>query len=80
MFHRVLAIFGILLALFGVMVAPAVVTRWGRRRMLPIYSVHPDEGEVPRDLDDWTPVGFIDRTGPWEIREWLWMPRFRRVK
>jgi hypothetical protein len=80
MFNRFLAILGILFALFGVMVTPGFVTASSRRRLVPIQRIIPGEGDVPWDLTDWTPVGFIDKTGPWVKREWTWMPKFRRVK
>jgi hypothetical protein len=80
MFHRVLALTGIVLALFGMIVAPGIVTREARRRILALHSIHPDEGDVPWDLTGWIPVGFLDRTAFIPRPEWRWMPRFRRVK
>ena len=74
MITRILAILGILFALFGVIVAPRLITSSNRRRLTPLHRFHPDDGDVPWDLTDWIPVGFVERN------EWLWMPRLRRVK
>ncbi len=80
MFFRVFVIFSILLALFGVFIAPGIVTRGSRRRAHALHRFHPDEGKVPWDLTDWVPVGFVDREEIDVRREWRWMPRFRIVK
>ncbi len=80
MFYRLLAIIGILFALFGVMITPGFVTNASRRRLIPIQRIHPDSGDAPWDLTNWIPVGFIDKTSPWLIQEWKWMPKFKRVK
>lgn len=80
MFTRLLAILGITLALFGVLVVPTALTRAARRRALAIHRLHPDEGDTPWDLTYWIPVGMVDKRGPWVKREWFWAPGFRRVK
>jgi len=74
MLTRVFAIVGILFALFGVMVALGMLTSSYRRRIKPLHRLHPDEGDVPWDLTDWIPVGFV------EGKEWNWMPKFRIVE
>jgi len=80
MILRLLAIVGVLLALFGLIVAPRIVTRGSRRLRHAIHQLHPDEDDVPWDLSGWIPVGFIDGMGPYARREWKWMPELKRVK
>ncbi|HDS30408.1 MAG TPA: hypothetical protein ENN67_05120 [Firmicutes bacterium] len=77
---RFFATIGILLALFGVFVAPNFVTRGMRRRSVAIQRLYRDKSDTPWDLTDWHPVGLIDRRGPWTITEWFWSPGFKRVK
>ena len=80
MIPRLLAILGILFALFGLMIAPGIMTRARRRRTFAIHRFHPDTSDIPWDLTNWIPVGILDRTGPFVKRDWTWLPHFKRVK
>ena len=80
MVNRAFAILGILLALFGLLVVPRALMRRDRRRPFALHRFHPDEGEIPWDLTDWIPVGFLNRAGAFMHSEWTWLPGFRRVK
>lgn len=80
MLNRAFAILGILLALFGVLVVPGALTRAARRRVFGIHRFHPGDGDIPWDLTNWVPVGFLNRAGPFVHSEWTWLPGLRRVK
>jgi len=74
MVTRLFAIVGILFALFGVLVAPRLISSTHRRRPQPLHRFNPDDGDAPWDLTNWIPVGFVAK------REWHWMPRLKILK
>ena len=80
MFPRTLAVIGILLSLFGVVVVPGILKRRSQRSPYPLHRIGPDEGDVPWDLSGFAPTGWHDSRGPVVKREWGWSPRFERVK
>jgi hypothetical protein len=80
MLTRLIAILGILMALFGVMIAPGMVSRSRRTNLLAIRRLNPDVDDIPWNLTNWIPVGIIDLRRSVPRREWTWMPGFRRVK
>ncbi|MCX6645120.1 MAG: hypothetical protein NTY09_01990 [bacterium] len=80
MFPRLIAIIGILMALFGVMIAPGFNSRRLRTQPLALHKFDPDECDLPWDLTNWIPVGILDVRKGTPEKEWTWMPEFRRVK
>lgn len=80
MLSRFLAIIGILMALFGVIVAPRLLSRRLRSKPLAIHRFDPDESDIPWDLSNWIPVGILDLRKNLPEKEWTWLPAFRRVK
>jgi hypothetical protein len=80
MLPRFIAIIGILMALFGIMIAPGFNSRRLRMRPLALHKFDPDESDLPWDLTNWIPVGILDVRNVTPEKEWTWMPGFRRVK
>jgi hypothetical protein len=80
MFSRILAITGILLSLFGVIVVPGVLRRRSQLQPCAIHRVSPDEPDIPWDLTNSIPIGWTDIHNHVIKKVWSFSPRFERVK
>ena len=80
MFSRLLAIFGILLALLGVIVVPGIFAFSLRRRILAIHQNHKDDGDNPWDLTGFIPVGYPVHNGNEIENKWAFYPGFKKVE
>lgn len=69
---KFLSILGILVALFGLIIAPGIMTRMSRRRIVPYHRLNPDESGAPFDLSDYHPLGVVE-TGDFVSKKyWAW--------
>ncbi|HEX9744978.1 MAG TPA: hypothetical protein VGB30_06080 [bacterium] len=80
MIFRLLAMFGIVFALFGFATAPGFISRATRSRINPIHDLDTRDSELPWDLSGFVPVGIHDRRTHIPIRQWTMLPDFKRVK
>jgi hypothetical protein len=80
MFSRTLAILGILISLFGVIVVPGVLRKRSWLHPYAIHRVDPDEPDIPWDLTNSIPTGWTDIHNHVTKKEWSFSPRFERIK